>query len=78
MGLFGSFQPFWKAEFIPPLLFQPHIEEEVCGGTRCHRMSMPEVAFLMEIRRGSLALSVQEGETLLFFFPLSPFLRDYI
>ncbi|KFV02299.1 hypothetical protein N340_11100, partial [Tauraco erythrolophus] len=25
-GPLWQLQPFWKAEFIPPLLFQPHIE----------------------------------------------------
>ncbi|RMC14818.1 hypothetical protein DUI87_06994 [Hirundo rustica rustica] len=48
-GPLWQLQPFRKAGFIPPLLFQSCIEEEVCGGTRCSRMSMPEVAFLMEI-----------------------------
>lgn len=30
-GPLWQLQPFRKAEFIPPLLFQPCIEEEVCG-----------------------------------------------
>ncbi|KFO75522.1 hypothetical protein N303_07823, partial [Cuculus canorus] len=25
-GALWQLQPFWGAEFIPPLLFQPHIE----------------------------------------------------
>lgn len=36
-GPLWQLQPFWKAEFIPPLLFQPPVEEEVCGGD-----SMPQ------------------------------------
>ncbi|KFQ12927.1 hypothetical protein N330_03164, partial [Leptosomus discolor] len=26
LGPLWQLQPFWKAEFIPPLLFQPHVE----------------------------------------------------
>lgn len=63
--------------FLPSSFSLPLRRRSVVG-TRCHRMSMPEVAFLMEIRRGSPALSVQEGRDVAFLFFSSPFLGDYI
>lgn len=53
--------------FLPSSFSLPLRRRSVVG-TRCHRMSMPEVAFLMEIRRGSPALSVQEGRDVAFLF----------
>lgn len=77
-GPLWQLQPFWKAEFLPPLLFQPGAEGRSVAGTGCRRMPMSAVAFLMEIRRRSCVLSAHRGETLPFFFSSSPFLRDYL
>lgn len=72
VGLFGSSSPFWKQSLFLPSSFSLALRRRSVAGTRCSRMSMPEVAFLMEIRCESLALSVQEWETLVgwFFCPL--------
>lgn len=53
-----------------PSSFSLALRRRFALGTRCHIMSMPQVAFLMEIRHQSPALSVLKGETWLLFSPL--------
>lgn len=78
MGLFGSSSPFCKGVYsIPPLLFQPRIEEEVCVGDTVpqnvnatsglsHGNKAPEPSLVCARRRCG------------FFFPLSLLGRSYL
>ncbi|CAM9298232.1 unnamed protein product, partial [Bubo scandiacus] len=50
MGLSGSSSPFGKQSLFLPSSFSLALRRRSVAGTRCRRMSMPAVAFLMEIR----------------------------
>lgn len=78
-GPLWQLQPFLKAEFIPPLLFQPCIEEEVCG-----RNSMQQnvnarsgLSHGNQVRQPGIVCARMRDVGGLVFLP-PPFLEDYI
>ncbi|OWK61520.1 hypothetical protein RLOC_00005780 [Lonchura striata] len=79
-GPLWQLQPFGKAEFIPPLLFQPCIEEEVCVRDSMQQNVNARSGFSHgnQVQEPGIFCARMRDICGLFLFLPPPFLEDYI